>query len=90
MQQRIKIIVESQGYTTCEISFLQDAKKQLINIAITPLSHGFFNKSYLFISEQDILGEKFTSQSHKPSRRKLKNILIELDKISEGELVDHK
>ena len=90
VQQRIKIIVEGQGYTTCEISFLQDAKKQLINIAITPLSHGFFNKSYLFISEQDILGEKFTSQSHKPSRRKLKNILIELDNIGEGELVVHK
>ncbi len=89
-QQRIKNIVESYEYTTSEISLLQDAKKHLVNIAITPLSHGFFTKNYLFISEQDILGEKFTSQSHKPSRRKLKNILTELDNISEGELVVHK
>lgn len=89
-QQRIKNIVESYEYTTSEISLLQDAKKHLVNIAITPLSHGFFTKNYLFISEQDIWGEKFTSQSHKPSRRKLKNILTELDNISEGELVVHK
>lgn len=89
-QQRIKNIIESHEHTVSEVSFLQEAKKYLINIAVTPLSHGFFNKRYLFISEQDILGEKFTSQSHKPNRRKLKNILTELDNITEGELVVHK
>ena len=89
-QQRIKNIIESHEHSVWEVSFLQEAKKYLINIAVTPLSHGFFNKRYLFISEQDILGEKFTSQSHKPNRRKLKNILTELDNITEGELVVHK
>ena len=89
-QQRIKNIIENQEHTAHEALFLHEAKKNLINIAITPLSRGFFSKEYLFISEQDILGDKFTSQSHKPSRRKLKNILTELDNIAEGELIVHK
>ena len=89
-EQRIKNIVENQEYTTNKISFLKEAKKGLINTAITPLARGFFSNEYLFISEQDILGEKFTSQSHKSSPRKLKNILVELDNITEGELIVHK
>jgi transcription-repair coupling factor (superfamily II helicase) len=89
-EQRIKNIIENQEYKTNNISFLTEAKKFAINTAITPLSHGFFTKEYLFISEQDILGEKFTSQSHKSTRRKLNNILIELDNIIEGELIVHK
>ena len=89
-EQRINNIIENQEYTTNKISFLKEAKKGLINTAITPLARGFFTKDYLFISEQDVLGKKFTSQSHKSSRRKLKNILVELDNITEGEFIVHK
>jgi transcription-repair coupling factor (superfamily II helicase) len=89
-EQRIKAIIETYDYKTYEVDHLPAAKKNLINIGSAPLSQGFIGEKYLFISDQDILGEKFTSQSHKSSRRRLKNILTELDNIDEGELVVHK
>ena len=89
-EQRVKIIVENNDYTSDHIKHLQEAKKNIINIAIAPLSNGFITDDYLFVSEQDLFGSKFTSQSHKSHRRKLKNILTELDNIDEGALVVHK
>ncbi len=88
--QRIKAIIETRDYKALMVERFQDVKKNLINIGLAPLSYGFFNDKYLFISDQDILGAKFTSQTHKSSRRKLKNILTELDNIEEGTFIVHK
>ncbi len=87
---RIKNIAQTRDYVTLEISKLSEAKKNIINLGIAPLSTGFMSSKYLFIAENDILGSKFVTQSHKSASKKLKNILTELDNIVEGEIVVHK
>jgi len=89
-RERIKNIAADYEYITKEITKLSSAKQNFINLAIAPLTHGFSSAKYLFIAEQDIFGDKFSTQSHKTSKKKLQNILTELDNISEGELVVHK
>lgn len=89
-KERIKKITANYQYVTKEISKLSLAKKNYINLAIAPLTHGFTTKQFLFIAEQDILGNKFSTHSHKTTKKKLQNILTELDNILEGELVVHK
>jgi len=88
--ERIKQIANDYEYVTTDIKKLASAKKNIINLAIAPLRHSFSSKKYLFISEQNILGNKFSTQSHKSSKKKLQNILTELDNISEGEMIVHK
>ena len=88
--ERIKNIAANYEYASQEILKLSLAKKNIINLGIAPLGTGFSSDKYLFISEQDILGDKFITQSHKSTKRKLKNILTELDNISEGEMIVHK
>lgn len=88
--ERIKTVATEREYFASKITSLEKAKKNLINLAVAPLGAGFLTEKYLFISEQDILGDKFSTGSHKTSRKRLKNILRELDNIVEGELVTHK
>jgi transcription-repair coupling factor (superfamily II helicase) len=57
-------------------------------IKIFPLAHGFEHKNFMIISEQDIFGEKIYHKTD--SRKKLKNILTELDHLIPGELITHK
>lgn len=88
--ERIKQITSDYGYVSVSIKKLSEAKKNIINLVIAPLKHSFSSNKYLLISERNILGDKFITQSHKSSKKKLKNILTELDNISEGEIIVHK
>lgn len=88
--ERIKLLVRHYEYLDNYIKSLKEARSNFINLAIAPLSQGFITQKYLFISEQDIFGSKFSSQSHKASKKRLKNILTELDNINENELIVHK
>lgn len=89
-KERIKNIAKDYEYITNDIAHLKDAKKNFINITVAPILSGFITEKYLFIAEQDILGSKFTTQSYTPNKKKLKNILTELDNILEGEYIVHK
>ena len=51
---------------------------------------GFSTEKYLFITENDILGSKFFAHEPTSNRKKLKNILTELDNIVSGEIIVHK
>lgn len=88
--ERIKTLIKNYDYAIIEIDNLSEAKKNYINIAIAPLAHNFITKEYLFISENNVLGNKFVGQNHKPARQKLKNILSELDNVTEGDHIVHK
>lgn len=88
--ERIKQITSDYGYVSIGIQNLSEAKRNIINLAIAPLKHSFSSNKYLLISERNILGDKFITQSHKSSKKKLQNILTELDNISEGEMIVHK
>lgn len=85
--ERIKSIISNYEYTYNEIKRLNEAQKNVINIALLPLNQSFSTPEYLFISASNLLEEKVTSTS---TNKKLKNILLELDHLAEGEFVVHK
>jgi transcription-repair coupling factor (superfamily II helicase) len=95
--EKLKNIIENNNYKFVEINKLEDAKSQEKIIYLCPIDlvQSFYNERYNFISDQDILG-KFVENSKYPnyvgqnSKQKLKNILIELDNLVNGDLVVHK
>lgn len=85
--ERVKSIIENYEYSYNEIEYLEEAKTNTINIAILPLNQSFSTSEYLFIAASELLEEKVTPTN---TNKKLKNILLELDHLAEGELIVHK
>ncbi|WP_103897165.1 transcription-repair coupling factor [Rickettsia fournieri] len=85
--ERIKSIIQNYEYKYNEINKLDEAKASMINVGIIPLNQSFYTKKYLFITASELLEEKPSSTN---TNKKLKNILLELDNLAEGELVVHK
>ncbi|MFV9858361.1 transcription-repair coupling factor [Rickettsia sibirica] len=85
--ERIKSIIQNYEYKYNEINKLDEAKASIINVAIIPLNQSFYTKEYLFITASELLEEKPSSTN---TNKKLKNILLELDNLAEGEFVVHK
>jgi len=88
-RDRIASLLTNYDLTPYNITKFNEARKHLISLVTCPLEHGFFSKKHLFISEQDLLGNKFAPKKIS-SKKKLINLLTELDNISEGELIVHK
>lgn len=87
--ERLKNIAGQYSYKYVEIAKLTEAKDGVVNFTMTPLANGFATKQYLFIADHELLGEKSTSNQTQSSKRRLKNILTELDSFQEGELIVH-
>lgn len=87
--ERFKNIINNYSRESLEIENFSEAKANIINLVSTPLDQGFYSGKYLFISSADLLGEKQKASRPKASRA-LKNILMELDNLNEGELIVHK
>jgi len=85
--ERIKSIIKNYEYSYNEIEYLEEATLKAINVALLPLNQSFSTHEYLFISTSELLEEKITSTN---TNKKLKNILLELDHLAEGEFVVHK
>lgn len=85
--ERIKSIIQNYEYSYNEIEYLEEAKLNVINIALLPLNQSFYTKEYLFITASELLEEKPSTTN---TNKKLKNILLELDNLAEGEFVVHK
>ena len=85
--ERIKSIIQNYEYKYNEINKLDEAKASIINVGIIPLNQSFYTKEYLFITASELLEEKPSSTN---TNKKLKNILLELDNLAEGEFVVHK
>ncbi|WP_341764530.1 transcription-repair coupling factor [Candidatus Tisiphia endosymbiont of Beris chalybata] len=88
--ERFKNIISNYSKTSLEIDNIQSAQNNVINLIAVSLSKGFYTEKYLFIAAGDLLGEKAVGTRQQSPRRKLKNILMELDNLSEGELIVHK
>lgn len=88
--ERLKSLVAYHKYQYAEITTLLEAKINLINFTKITLDDGFYVDNYLFISEYNIFGDKSTGIHLPSSKRRLKNILTELDNLSAGDLVVHK
>ena len=89
-RERIKNIIKNYEYISLEIDHFSECKKNYINLAIAPLHGSFISDKYLFISEYSLLGNQFVNQAPKSSKKKLANILTELDNINQGQLIVHK
>ena len=65
----------------------QKLSRSKIGVIILPLEHGFKNSSFVFLSEQDIFGDRLT----RPVRKKKdsENFISEASSLSEGDLVVH-
>ncbi|WP_037202944.1 transcription-repair coupling factor [Rickettsia tamurae] len=85
--ERVKSITQNYEYKYNEINKLDEAKASVINVGIIPLNQSFYTKEYLFITASELLEEKPSSIN---TNKKLKNILLELDNLAEGEFVVHK
>ncbi|KAJ6644899.1 Transcription-repair-coupling factor [Pseudolycoriella hygida] len=87
--ERFKNILGSYSQKYIEIENLQYATANIVNLVALSLNRGFYTDKYLFIASQDLLGGKPVNL-RSGAKRKLKNILMELDNLTEGELVVHK
>ncbi|WP_341749598.1 transcription-repair coupling factor [Candidatus Tisiphia endosymbiont of Sialis lutaria] len=88
--ESFKSLIDSYSRKYIEIDNLQQAKIAVINLAYVQLSQGFYSDKYLFIAAHDILGKSAVNFRQQGAKRKLKNILMELDNLTEGELIVHK
>lgn len=88
--ERFKSLIDGYSRKYIEIDNLQQAKIAVINLAYVQLSQGFYSDKYLFIAAHDILGKSAVNFRQQGAKRKLKNILMELDNLTEGELIVHK
>ena len=78
--ERIKNMLEIEG-----VDFI----KRKISLTMGLIKAGFITDKTIYFSQYDILGEKFTNLDSPKKHKKLKNILTELENLTEGELVSH-
>jgi transcription-repair coupling factor (superfamily II helicase) len=79
--ERIKNMFEAEGISL---------EQKNIELQIGLIKTGFISDEIIYFSAYDILGEKFSNiDGPKKKNKKLKNILTELENLTEGELVSH-
>ena len=88
--ERLKSIINTYSKTYLEVQSIKEAKQNMINIALCPITQSFYNDQYLCIAAEGIFGEKISNLRQGGAKRKLKNILMELDNLEEGEYIVHK
>ncbi|MGI4775441.1 MAG: transcription-repair coupling factor [Janthinobacterium lividum] len=88
--EKLKNIINFNNHRLNEITSLLEAKFEVINITKVKLRGEFCTSNYLFLSEQTFFGEKHENSISYSSKRRLKNILTELDSLQPEELVVHK
>ena len=86
--QKVAQVLRLSDVETIEIEYLRNAKPGQVSIANVMLAESFDVTETYFIRQQDIIGLRRIS-GPTSSSKKLKNILSELETLSEGELVVH-
>ncbi len=66
---------------------VQALPSQTVALVVLGLEHGFEADGFVFLSEQDILGDRFTRPAAK--RRRAENFLADVGALGEGDLVVH-
>lgn len=59
--------------------------KAAVGIAVLPIEHGFESSDFVFLAEQDILGDRMV----RPRARRAQNFLQEASSLAPGDLVTH-
>lgn len=76
-------------HSLLDVKTLSEAKAQMFNLLICPITQSFMVDDVLFVAEMDVLGKQDQRRSI-TSKQKLTNILTELDNITSGDLIVHK
>lgn len=91
-RDRLKGLMEAAGMEKLRLCDNFDAVKRLKNgetgIVTLPLERGFINDRFVFVSEQDILGDRLIRKS-KSRKKKADAFLREVSSLSEGDYVVH-
>lgn len=90
--KRLIEIFKKNSVSYCLINNISELKSNIVNFVKLPLDSSFIFDSYLCISEIDIFGKKYftDNKTTSSSKKKLQNILAELDNLKEGDLIVHK
>ena len=86
--QKVAQILRLSDVEIVEISGISEVKPGQVGVANITLAESFESRSQYFIRQQDIIGLR-RIRGNTSSSKKLKNILSELETLSEGELVVH-
>ena len=90
-RDRVMKMLESYDFHNIALESWEDKKRvkgKTIGALIYPLEKGFSDGNYVYISEQDLLGERLSRVQAK-KRRSSKKFIQALDKLSKGEYVVH-
>jgi transcription-repair coupling factor (superfamily II helicase) len=68
-------------------SFLKEKNAQSIGLFVVPLERGFVSEDLVFVSEQDILGDRLLRSNAR--KRKSDNFIKEISSLSPNDLVVH-
>lgn len=87
-RERLKKMLEDAEVITNLVNTFTAIKPRILNLAILPIEAGFAWKEFIFISEQDLLGERL-SRKTKRAKRNI-DIFAEFSNIERGDLLVHK
>jgi transcription-repair coupling factor (superfamily II helicase) len=85
--ERIKQLFKLEEISFVEVNSFQELKNGIIGLYSLDFDRGFYSKDFAFFTDKEILGDKKTSSTS--SKKKLKNILREIENFSEGDLIVH-
>ena len=88
--KHIEKILINQGFSTKHIALFADLKnvsRETMAISIFPLEEGFESENVVFISEQDLFGDRFSRTIKKKKRSE--NFMAEAESFEVGELIVH-
>ena len=85
--KQIEALLTSNDIRFKEISNLEEAIPNVINLTILNIYKGFICNSHIIASDVEIIGQR--RYSVKSSKAKLKNIFKEIESFYEGDLVVH-
>lgn len=87
-RERLKKMLDESDVTTNLVSAFSNIKKGIVNLAVLAIDAGFCWEDYIFISEQDLLGERLSRKSKKA--KKNIDIFAEFSNIERLDLLVHK
>lgn len=85
--ERLKQLLKIEGISFIDVNNLSDMQNGVIGLYGLDFDRGFYSKDFAVFTDKEILGER--KHSNISSKKKLKNILREIENFSEGDLIVH-
>jgi transcription-repair coupling factor (superfamily II helicase) len=85
--ERLKQLLKIEGISFIDVNNLSDMQNGVIGLYGLDFDRGFYSKDFAVFTDKEIMGER--KHSNISSKKKLKNILREIENFSEGDLIVH-